>query len=113
MAVIPRHVDVSAMGLVQCLNPSIDFLELYTLVARVVAWAPHLTNKIVHFHSDNTPIMHALINKTSDNNQMLLLLGYLTLFCMIHNIEIKASHSSGKNNIISDLLCRFKLQEFH
>ena len=48
-------------------NPSIDFLELYALLAGVVTWVPHLTNCTVLFHSDSTPTMHVLINKSSDS----------------------------------------------
>ena len=56
--------------------------------------------------------MHALINKSSNSKQMLILLRYFTLFCMIHNIHIKAMHISGKKNVICDLLSGLKLQEF-
>ena len=55
-------------------NPSIDFLELYALLARVLTWVPHLTNHSVLFHSDNTSTVHALINKSSDSHQMMILL---------------------------------------
>ena len=55
-------------------NPSIDFLELYALLARVVTWVPHLTNCTMLFHADNTPTVHALINKSSDSCQMMILL---------------------------------------
>ena len=30
-------------------NPSIDFLELYALLAGVVTWVPHLSNKTIIF----------------------------------------------------------------
>ena len=85
-------------------NPSIDFLELHALLARVVTWVPHLTNHTVLFHSDNTPTMHALINKSSDSHQMMILLQFLTLFCMLNNITITAKHISGKTNLICDYL---------
>ena len=55
-------------------NPSIDFLELYALLARVVTWVPHLTNHTILFHSNNTPTVHTLINKSSDSHQMMILL---------------------------------------
>ena len=61
-------------------NPSINFLELYALLARVVTWAPHLMDKMVIFRSDNTPTVHALINKSSHSRQMLSLLHYFTFF---------------------------------
>ena len=57
----------------QNFNPSIDFLELYALSAGVVTWVPHLTNHTMLFHSDNTPTVHALIKKSSDSHQMMIL----------------------------------------
>ena len=58
----------------QQFNSSIDFLELYALLAVVVTWVPHLSDKTVIFRSDNTPTMHALIKKSSNSKQMLILL---------------------------------------
>ena len=72
---------------------------------------PHLSDKTVIFRSDNTPTVHALLNKSSNSQQMLTLLRYFTLFCMIHNIHIKALHISGKKNVLCDLLSHLKLQE--
>ena len=93
-------------------NPSIDFLELYALLARVVTWVPHLSNKTAIFRSNNTPTVHALLNETSNSHQILTLLRYFVLFCMVNNIHIKAHHISGKRNILCDLLSCIKLQEF-
>ena len=92
--------------------PSIDVLELYALLARVVTWVPHLSDKTVIFRSDNTPTVHALLNKSSNSQQMLTLLRYFTLFCMIHKICIKALHIGGKKNVLCDLVSFLKLQEF-
>ena len=58
----------------QQFNPSIEFLELYALLAGVITWVPHLSDKTVIFRSDNTPTLHALINKSSNSKQMLILL---------------------------------------
>ena len=80
--------------------PSIAFLVLYALLARVVTWVPHLSDKTVVFRSDNTPTVHVLLNKSSNSQQILTLLRYFTLFCMIHNIHIKALHISGKKCIM-------------
>ena len=74
---------------------------------------PHLTNCTVLFHSDNSLTVHELINKSSDSRQMMILLRFLTLFCMLNNITITAKHIRGKSNLICDYLSQFKLQEFH
>ena len=97
----------------QKFNPSINFLELYALLAGVVTWVPHLTKHTVLFCSDNTPTLHALIKKSSDSHQMMILLRFLTLICMLNSITITAKHISGKSNLICDYLSQFKLQEYH
>ena len=55
-------------------KPSIDFLELYALLAGLVMWASHFIDKTIIFRSDNMPAMHALTNKSSHSSQMLKLL---------------------------------------
>ena len=95
------------------LNPSIDFLEFYTLLVVVVMWAQILMDHVVLFRSDNTPAVYALINKASFSDDMMLLIDYITLFCMTHNIKILAKHIKGTNNKFCDILSQFKFQEFH
>ena len=93
-------------------NPSIDFLELYTLLTRVVTWVPLPFDNTVIFRSDNTPTVHTLLNKSSNSHQMLTLLRYFILFCMVNNIHIQTHHISGKRNTLCDLLSHIKLHEF-
>ena len=94
-------------------QPSIDFLELYTLLVVVVTWAPQLMDSAVLFWSDNTPREFAIRNKSSDSEQMLFLLHFLTLFCMTHNITILAKQVCGVHNTICDKLSHFQFQDFH
>ena len=86
------------------LNPSINFLELCALLIAVVTWAPTLMDNVVLLRSDNTPAVYALVNKASSSDDMMLLIHYITLFCMIHNIKILAKHIKGTNNKFCDLL---------
>ena len=74
------------------MQPSIDFLELYALLVAVMTWALFLMDKVVLFRSDNTPAVFALINKASSSDDMMLLIHYITLFCMTHNITILSKH---------------------
>ena len=60
----------------QKFQPSIDFLELYALLAGIFMWAPHLMDRSILFQSDNTPTVFALRNKSSDSPQMLFLLHF-------------------------------------
>ena len=97
----------------QHFHPSINFLELYTLLAAVVTWAPYMSDSTVLFWSDNTPTVFALRNKTNDSEQMLFLLHFPTLFCMTHNITILARHVHSVHNTICDKLSHFQFQDFH
>ena len=92
------------------LNPSIDFLEPYTLLVVVVMWAPFLMDKVILLRSDNTPAVYALINKASLSDDMMLLIHDITLFCMMHNIKILAKHIKGTDNKFCDVLSQFKFR---
>ena len=76
----------------QKFQPSINFIEPYTLLATIITWATHLMDRAILFWLDNTPTVFELRNKSSNSNQMLFLLHFLTLFCMTHNITICARH---------------------
>ena len=97
----------------QKFQPSIDFLELYALLATIVTWAPHLMDHAILFQLDNTSTVFALRNKSSNSNQMLFLLHFLTQFCMAHNITVLARHVHGIHNMICDKLSHFQFQDFH
>ena len=86
------------------MKPSIDFLELYALLVTVVTWAPFLMDKVVLFRLGQYPAVHAIINKVSSSDDMMLLICYITLFCMTDNIKILAKHIKGTNNKFCDLL---------
>ena len=86
----------------QQFNPSINFLELYVLLAGIITWAPHLMGCAVLFWLDNTPTVFALRSKCNDSPHMLLLLRFLTLFYMTHIITILARHVRGVHNKICD-----------
>ena len=73
-------------------QPSIDFLELYGLLAGIIMWDPHLMDHAILSWLDNTPTVFALRNKFNDSPKMLFLLCFLTLFCITHNITILARH---------------------
>ena len=72
-----------------------------------------LVDKVVLFKLNNTSAVYALINKVSLSDDMILLIYYITLFCMIYNIKILAKHIKGMKKRFHDLLSQFKFQELH
>ena len=68
-------------------QPSIDFLELYAVVVAVYAWTPKLINKSVEVFSDNTPTVEVINDAFSHSPNLMHLLRFLTLHCMLNNIK--------------------------
>ena len=73
--------------------------KLHIDLKAVVTWAPMLMDNVVLFRSDITPAS----NKESSSDDMMLLIHYITLFCMTHNIKILAKHIKGINNKFCNL----------
>ena len=93
-------------------NPSIDFLELYTVVVAVYAWSDLLANKHVIVHSNNTPTVAVINNKFAHSPNLMHLVCFLVLHCMLHNITLTAAYIPGSANTRSDALSHFQLHKF-
>ena len=94
-------------------SPSIDFLELYAVVVAVFAWTSNLANKHVVVFSDNTPTVAVINDKLASSPNLMYLIRFFVLHCMLNNITVQARYLPGKFNKISDALSRFQFQKFH
>ena len=98
---------------VQWHEPSIEFLELYTLVVGIFTWIHRLEvyDQIIVF-CDNESVV-AMINSTSSNCKFCMtLIRQLVLLGLKHHLRIFAKHLRGKDNKFSDSLSRLKIQYF-
>ena len=93
-------------------KPSIDFLELYAVVVAVYAWTPKLINKSVEVFSDNTPTVKVINDAFSCSPNLMHLLCFLTLHCMLNKIKLTAFFIPGEKNDIADSLSRFQFTKF-
>ena len=76
-------------------NPSIDFLELYTVVVAIYAWSDLMANKHVIAHSDNTPTVAVINDKFAHSPNLMHLVRFLVLHCMLNNITLMAVYIPG------------------
>ena len=93
-------------------NFSIDFLELYAVVVAVETFKVQWANSIVIIHSDNTPTVDVLRSMSSRSKDMMLLIRYLALTCMLHQIQIVSQYCPGAQNLKADALSRFQMAKF-
>ena len=100
------------MDIIEKYDPSIEYLELYAVVAGVLAWIHRFANKRIILFTDNESAQ-AMINKTSSNcKNCMVLIRILVLHSMIHNVRIYAKHVSSSDNGIADSLSRFQNERF-
>ena len=93
-------------------DPSIDFLELYVVVIAVFAWSDIMANKHVLVHSDNTPTVAVINDKFVHSPNLMHLVRFLVLHCMINNITLTVVYLPGISNQRSDALSHFQFQRF-
>ena len=75
-------------GLIKKCNPSIEYLELFALVAGVVAWIYQFQNRKVILYTDNQTIFH-MINKTSGScKSCMVLIRILVIHCLKYNVRV-------------------------
>ena len=93
-------------------NPSIDFLEMYTILIFLDNKCDQLANYNLQFYSDNMPTVETLSCRTSRSKQLMIIIQAITLICLHHNIKFTISHIKGKFNIHADKLSHLQLQDF-
>ena len=94
-------------------SPSIDYLELFTVLVVTWMWTPYFANKEVRVNSDNQPTVCIINNKSSHSPSMLNLICFLTLHCMLNNIHLSAQFIPGSLNQRSDVLSCLQFSRFY
>ena len=96
------------------LDPSIAYLELFALVAGVLAWVrEEYRNKFLVIFSDNKNVK-AMVNKSSTGcRNCMVLVRILVLHCLNFNIRLKVRYLESAKNKIADSLSRFQSKKIH
>ena len=94
-------------------NPSIEFLELFALTARVLNWCERFANKRIIIFCDNQSVVQMVNNSSAKCKNCMVLIRILVLQGLIHNVCIFAQHMRGLANDLADSLSRGDLRRFH
>ena len=93
-------------------EPSIEFLELYALVAAVLAWMDRYKNKRVILFCDNQGVV-SMVNKTTLScKNCMNVIRLFVLHCMKLNTRVFARYVKTRENTRADQLSRGKLRLF-
>jgi hypothetical protein len=90
---------------------SIQYAELFAIVASVAMYAPYLRNRALLVTTDNLADVHVINRQSTRAPDLLPLLRYLYATCAFHNIALRALHVPGVDNILADYLSRPNLHE--
>ena len=94
-------------------KPSIEYLELYGVVAGVLAWIHRFRNRRIILFCDNKSVV-GMINITSTScKNCMVLIRILVLKGLIENVRIFAKHVEGIKNTLADNLSRNRLDLFY
>lgn len=86
----------------------ITYLELVPIILAFCLWAYELKNKKIILRSDNNALVQIINKKSSKNTQVMHLIRHLVLLSLENNIQVKAVHVAGKQNVICDAISRFQ-----
>ena len=93
-------------------EPSIEYLELYALLATVLNWIHRFKDKRIILFCDNQSVVQMVNNTTSSCKNCMVLIRILVLKSMIENVRIFAKFVPSKSNTAADLLSRLKIEKF-
>lgn len=91
---------------------SIDFKELFAIVAACAAWGQGWTSMRIRLHCDNLPVVQCVTSGSSRAPTLMPLLRCLMMICARQNFVLSAVHVAGVKNVVADALSRCNLQEF-
>ena len=93
-------------------SKSIQWQELFAIVAAVTTWGSRLQGRRIRISCDNKAIVQAWQRKSGKHPDIVDLLRRLFLTAARQNFTIKLCHIPGKYNCIADALSRNQLTRF-
>ena len=93
-------------------NPSIQYLEMYALLAAVLAWTHRYKNKNLTIFCDNQNVCRAVRDSSTSCKNCMILIRILVLHCVTLNINLTAKYVKSAKNDLVDTLSRGKIKLF-
>ena len=110
-AIFKSHWFCGAWSTVQ--KPSsIAYKELFPIIVTASLWGSQWVVQRVKFLCDNESVVVALKTGTSQDQNLMLLLRYLTMLAIHYLFSFTTSSVRGKDNPVADALSRFQFQRF-
>ena len=99
---------------ITAVEPSIEFLELFALVAGLLTWQEEegLCNNKISIHCDNQAVVHMINNLSSGCCHCMVLIRLITLNGLKYNWHLSARYIKSKDNKLSDALSRNQMDCF-
>ena len=94
------------------MKPSIEYLELFAVLAGVLKWIKLFKNKRVILFCDNESVVSMINNSTSSCKNCMILIRLLTAESITRNVRVFARHVGTKANGKADALSRLDLDRF-
>ena len=91
---------------------SIQWQELFAIVAAALTWGHLLEGQRIKFHCDNLPIVQAWTNQFSKHPGVMELLRTLFFIAAQHSFTVSLVHLTGRLNCIADALSRNQISRF-
>ena len=93
-------------------RPSIEYLELYGVVAGVLTWINRFKNRRIILFCDNKSVVDMINNTTTSCKNCMVLIRILVLKGLIENVRIFCKHIEGVKNTLADNLSRNRIDLF-
>lgn len=84
----------------------ITFLELVPIVLALYLFKKELSERRIRFHTDNKALVAIINKKSSKSKRVMQLVRPLVIHTMLHDMQVKASHTEGCDNGIADSISR-------
>ena len=91
---------------------SIQWQELFAIVAAALTWGHTWRQKRIRFYCDNLAIVNSWEGKSSKHPRIMSLLRTLFLIAAKNNFTVSLKHLPGKSNEIADALSRKQFTRF-
>ena len=91
---------------------SIDYKELFAIVAAAITWGSNWEGKRIVFITDNRPITEIWHKGSSKSPEIMSLIRSLFLMAAQHQFSVSLKHIMGQHNPIADSISRFQMTRF-
>ena len=95
-------------------KPSIEFLELFALVAGIIIWEDdvELANTRIIIFCDNEAVVNMVNKMTSNCPKCMKLIRILAYNCLLYNRRVFVQHVRSESNVLADALSHMNFTKF-